>query len=257
MRGPTAALLSLGLGCGCRPPTACEGGTNDLGGSCVAARCSAPFVQLPNGGCDAPKSQIPVSPRTLFVGPSDWEAEGRVRPRTVSTAAFRIDAYEVTEARYFAWRQPGRRVAPTRLPVSNVSSAEAAQFCASHHGRLPSEDEWISAAVGGFQRRYPWGDTGAVCIRASWGKAGGQCGRASQTDAVGAHPRGATQEGIFDLAGNVSEWVTYNNGAAFDVAKGGSWRSPLATELRNWSRSEHPLGYRDRATGFRCAYDVK
>jgi formylglycine-generating enzyme required for sulfatase activity len=141
--------------------------------------------------------------------------------------------------------------------MSSVSSAEAAQFCHAHGGRLPSEDEWTAAAAGDTQRRYPWGDTGAVCVRAAWGKASGQCGTAAQADAVGAHPRGATPEGIFDLAGNVSEWVTISSGAIFDVAKGGSFRSAFVTELRNWSRSEYALGSRDRAIGFRCVYDVK
>jgi formylglycine-generating enzyme required for sulfatase activity len=189
------------------------------------------------------------------VGPSDWEADGRVRQRTVSVASFRIDAHEVTEARYLAWREPQRRIAPTRLPMGNVSLAEASQFCAAKRGRLPTEDEWMSAAASDARRRYPWGDTGAVCIRASWGKSGGPCGRAAHADAVGAHPRGS-RDGVFDLAGNVSEWVTLSGAASFDVAKGGSWQSALATELRIWSRAEHPLGFRDRATGFRCAYDA-
>ncbi len=255
MRNRIAVIFGLALAC--KPTGECEGDTKFASGSCVASRCEAPFVQLVNGGCDAPSTTVRVPARTLMVGPSDWEAEGRVPPRTVTTAPFRIDAYEVTEARYFAWREPERRVALTRLPVTHIALAQAAQFCAGRSGRLPSEDEWMAAAMGDGQRRYPWGDTGAVCNRAAWGKAGGQCGRATHPDAVGAHTRGSTKDCIDDLAGNVAEWVTISAPATFDVAKGGSWQSPLATELRNWARDEHPRGYADGAIGFRCVYDDK
>ncbi len=247
-------VLAIVLSSGCKPEAKCEGGTKLVDGSCAASTCGAPFSLLTNGGCDAPNKPVLIAARRLTLGPSDWEAEGRVATRTVDVSAFLIDAHEVTEARFFAWREPSRAVAPTRFPMTNVTFAQAAQFCTSKAGRLPTEDEWMAAAMGDAQRRYPWGDTGAVCNRAAWGKAGGQCGHATQPDAVGAHARGSTQDHIDDLAGNVSEWVTITSGQ-FDVAKGGSWRSSLATELRNWSRTEHPSGHRGDDVGFRCAYD--
>ena len=252
-----SGALGLSLLLACKPSSECEGDTKWVDGACIAAKCNGPFVLLANGGCDAPNIRVLVAAKSLAIGPSDWEAEGRVPPRTARTAAFRIDAYEVTEARYFAWREPDRRVAPSRLPASEVTLAQAAYFCVAQGGRLPTEDEWMAAAMGDAQRRYPWGDTGAVCIRAAWGKGGGQCGSAAHPDAVGAHPRGRTQDGIEDLAGNVAEWVTIPAGKTFDVAKGGSWQSPLATELRTWAHSEFPSGSANRTVGFRCAYDEK
>jgi formylglycine-generating enzyme required for sulfatase activity len=92
-----------------------------------------------------------------------------------------------------------------------MTRREAERFCEAHGGRLPTEDEWIVAAVSAMNppRRYPWGDTGAVCRRAAWGLKDGPCARGTGgPDTVGAHPDGDSPLGLHDLAGNVAEWVS-------------------------------------------------
>jgi formylglycine-generating enzyme required for sulfatase activity len=194
-----------------------------------------------------------VHETTLVIGPSDWEADGRVVARTIHVDAFRIDAFETTEGR---WRNAEGRDASRA--ASGMTRDEASAFCASRHGRLPSEDEWIAAAASGTSpaRRYPWGDTGAVCRRAAWGLLGGPCGVGARgPDTVGAHVDGDSPLGVHDLAGNVAEWVGADDGRGrIGIAKGGSWQSPLATELRIWSRLEIEPGARDVRVGVRCAY---
>ena len=95
----------------------------------------------------------------------------------------------------------------------------------------------MAAAAGPTARRYPWGDTGAVCRRAQRGVLRRVRARegARGPDSVGAHPDGRTPLGLEDMAGNVAEWVVGSEGP---VAKGGSWESALATELRTWARLE-------------------
>ncbi|WP_394834133.1 formylglycine-generating enzyme family protein [Pendulispora rubella] len=227
--------------------------------------CPPPLVaRAGNGssGCDAPDVRIAVPATTLLLGPSDWEAEGRVAPRTVEVAAFAIDAFEATVAKVEHRASPdGARAA------ANLTRDEAAAYCAARGGRLPTEDEWMAAAAANAStlRRYPWGDTGAVCRRAAWGLERGPCAHgALGPDTVGAHPDGDTPSGIHDLAGNVAEWVqpvmptpasgaSANSGLA--VARGGSYRTALATELRTWSRMEIPPGSRNPDVGVRCAYE--
>ena len=250
----------------------CGPGFREADARCVATRDACPLpLMVADGVCDAPDARVLVPPSKFQIGPSDWEAEGRVPPRTVETRAFYIDAFEVTRAKYGAANRALDGADAARA-VSAVTRADAAAYCAARGGRLPSEDEWIAAASSGAPTgtptRYPWGDTGAVCRRAAWGLSRGPCAhRGDGTDTVGAHPSGDTPLGLHDMAGNVAEWVApaseSREKAAADaatldigVARGGSWQSDLATELRLWSRLEVAPGARDARIGMRCVYDV-
>jgi formylglycine-generating enzyme required for sulfatase activity len=180
----------------------------------------------------------------LVVGPSDWEAEGRVTPHAIDVSPFYLDAYE-------AFSNVG---ADGARALGGLSLADAVTYCEARGKRLPTEDEWLAAAAGPSARRYPWGDTGAVCRRAAWGLASGPCALgALGPDSVGAHPDGRSPLGLEDMAGNVAEWT---RSAAGPVAHGGSWQSALATELRTWARLEVDPAAHDPRVGVRCASDT-
>jgi formylglycine-generating enzyme required for sulfatase activity len=222
--------------------------------------CPPPLVSTALG-CDAPETRVLVPDTTVVVGPSDWEAEGRVAARTLHVPPFRIDAFEVTRGRWgnAVGGDPGRA-------ASAMTRDEAASFCERRDtgGRLPTEDEWIVAAVSAASPppRYPWGDTGAVCRRAAWGLSMGPCATgAGGPDTVGAHPDGDSALGLHDLAGNVAEWVVEASAiprptpaSVVGMAKGGSWLSSLASDLRVWARLEIPADARDARVGLRCLY---
>lgn len=251
------AVLGVVLAVRARHDTiACGPGFRIEGTRClVTGRCPAPLVETP-GGCDAPAHDVvEIAASALAIGPSDWEAEGRIAPRTLRVEAFAIDRLEVTVGLACAVLGDDPRCTGDRARAfANVTHAEAQRLCAARGGRLPTEDEWIVAAMGDRPRRYPWGDTGAVCRRAAWGLAGGPCAEGGTgPDTVGAHPDGRTPTGIHDLAGNVDEWVCRLPGC-LPVARGGSWRTSLATDLRTWLGRETD-GSADPTIGFRCAYD--
>jgi formylglycine-generating enzyme required for sulfatase activity len=142
--------------------------------------------------------------------------------------------------------------------ASGMTRDEAAAFCASRGGRLPTEEEWTVAAASAANpaRRYPWGDTGAVCRRAAWGLSAGPCALAADgPDTVGAHPDGDSLLGLHDVSGNVAEWVAPGKAhPELGIAKGGSWQSALASDLRIWARLELEPSARDPRVGVRCAY---
>jgi len=251
--GVAAVLSVVGLLFVVRPVrdrVSCGPGFLASGARCLAGPgCPAPLV-LSAGACEA-ALRVAVPRTRITVGSSDWESQ--VTPRTVNAGPFWLDAFEVTRAAY-----AGHPVPDPLRAASAMTRDEAAAHCQRQGGRLPTEDEWLVAATGLGGHRYPWGETGAVCRRAAFGLAKGPCSfEGTGPDTVGAHVDGDTIHGIHDLAGNVAEWVAPRPDAPrVGVAKGGSWRSELAAELRVWSRLELDPNARDDRVGVRCAYDA-
>ncbi len=229
-------------------------------GACLGPpRGCGPHLTLvpgPNQGCVATSSRVLVPGGTLVVGPIDWEAQGVVAHREAPVAPFLLDSIEVTVHRWAECvtaglcptveeHEPGR-------PVTGVSPETAERFCASAGGRLPTGNEWMFAAVGGKSQRFPWGNSGLVCRRAVFGLMRGTCARGGTgPEVAGNRPAGATPLGIHDLTGNVAEW-TREPGGVF-VARGGSYRSRRAAELKGWAyeAARGPAAH----IGFRCAYE--
>jgi formylglycine-generating enzyme len=232
----------------------------------VSASCPPPLVTSPRG-CDTPEAMVLIPEAKVVIGPSDWEAEGRVPPRTVETRAFRIDAFEVTVGHACSSRALGAAkfcaIDDAARAAYGIRLHEARAYCMERGARLPTEDEWLAAAAGDKPRRYPWGDTGAVCRRAAWGLRTGPCGEgADGPDTAGSHSDGITPQGVHDLAGNVAEWV--ETGACLEpsegrpkpclaVVRGGAWDTALVTELRTWLRREVSADAEEATIGFRCA----
>ncbi len=226
-------------------------------GQCTgnASGCADGMFKDDTGACVVSEGRVELSGGSVRFGGSDWEGAPEAM-REVSAKPFLLDRTEVTVDRFRACSNAGKcpkipdEAEPGR-PVRNVSPAEADAFCAFVGGRLPSSEEWLFAAAGANGRRYPWGNTGLVCRRASFGLALGPCASgAVGPELAGARPDGATPEGILDLAGNVAEWAREADGAY--VARGGSFRSELAGELKTTAFETRQT--RAPHVGFRCAY---
>lgn len=204
---------------------------------------------------------------------------------TVSLAAYAIDKYEVTNARYKACMDAAGCTAPQSVnsathapyfgdpayadyPVIRVNWTQADAFCRWEGKRLPSEAEWERAARGASDTRtYPWGDAAPDCTTANYLAPSGSC--ASDTTRVGTYPAGVGPEGVMDMAGNVWEWVNdwyqpdyYNASPAANppgpdtgtvrAQRGGSWLYSESFMRAAYRDYDYPF-VADNDTGFRCA----
>jgi formylglycine-generating enzyme len=275
----TAALLVGGvvvIAAGERsPPARCPAGLVDQGARCCApgqelegVACAGTPERCPPGlrpvtspapGCAAAAERVRLAAAELRIAPGDWESDNLDRAETVQVAAFELDRTEVTVERWansgcvasgrcrkLEAREPG-------IPVSELTAEEAEQFCRSLGGRLPTGAEFLLAAAGpAGARRFPWGPTGLVCRRASYGLVDGPCAHRGGPELAGARPDGRSPEGLHDLAGNVAEWTREKDGG--HRARGGSFRSRAAGELKSWASEAAPAAARAAHIGFRCAY---
>ncbi|RDD29365.1 hypothetical protein CR161_00820 [Prosthecochloris sp. ZM] len=86
--------------------------------------------------------------------------------------------------------------------------------------RLPNEAEWEWAAGGG-EREYPWGSK--PLPTPDYANYNGS--KTQSTLPVGSYPKGATPDGLYDMAGNVWEWQENRSDTdkRFRALCGGSW----------------------------------
>jgi len=87
-------------------------------------------------------------------------------------------------------------------PVVYVSWEMAQTYCHWTGGSLPTEAEWEKAARGTDGARYAWGEERP---RLKFVNAGNEYGT---TSIVGSFPYGVSTYGVFDMGGNVREWVS-------------------------------------------------
>jgi serine/threonine protein kinase/formylglycine-generating enzyme required for sulfatase activity len=159
-------------------------------------------------------------------------------------------------------RYPGRTSANAeqdwqRFPVIGVSYIDAVAYAAWVAERVPGarpcrEVEWERAARGADDRLYPHGET-LRPFDANVDITYGRVDSAFGPDEVGSHPASRSPFGADDMAGNVWEWVTTEEGTA--AARGGSFYY-RASNSAIANRESPPPEYRDVGLGLRLCADV-
>lgn len=222
--------------------------------------------------------QIPEGPFTMgsVDGDPDEAPEHQVYLKT-----FYIDKKEVTQQEYDRFlrmtkrRKPGfpvfeddqSKILKPELPAIGVSWLDAEAYCKWAGKRLPTEAEWEKAGRGEGKRRYAWGDE-FVAGRANLdGKEDGF----QYLAPPGALEAGRSPYGVYDMTGNVAEWVAdsydesyYKNAPYRDppgpevsdlrVIRGGSWRE-TSHNARLSKRFAAKRWRTDSTIGIRCARD--
>ena len=207
----------------------------------------------------------------------------------VCLSPFKIEKHEVTQKSFQSVMKtnPSRFVSAD-LPVESVTWQEANKYCKKTGKRLPTEAEWEFAARGGTTTEYYWGEKfdssrGNFCdvncdmnIRVEDASDGYK-----YTAPVGKFPPNPL--GLYDMSGNVAEWVAdwmdaeknyyitspkdnplgpdrknapdFDGGANEKIFRGGSWGGGMETLRSAWRKALF-RGYRFENLGFRCAKDI-
>lgn len=244
------------------------------------AEAAAPVTPTPPASPSTDEAEMIYIPAGEFTMGDDGNYD--TKPvRRINLPTFYIDKYEVTNKRYkrfidatghkVPWSQDAaaapymwdwqKRMYPEGKgddPVVLVSWEDAKAFCAWAGKSLPNEAQWEKAARGANGSIYPWGATWAD------GKANTSESRVRQTAPCGTFKEDVSPYGVYDMAGNVSEWVeewfapypgnpllSYVEKEKYRVLRGGSW--DYAHSIANGHHRQYATPQSQMtAIGFRC-----
>jgi formylglycine-generating enzyme required for sulfatase activity len=242
VRGAAVALLAL-ASCGGAAPASFVSFAPIPVEPVAAPAPPAPVAQEPT---------VPETPVRIVDGcPDDMAPVG----------AFCMDRYEAPDQR-------------GELPYALQTAYDGEAWCTERGKRLCTEDEWVRACQGPSGHRYPYGDAyredacnddkGWIVVRwkalAKWPRdaALDEATRLYRADMSGARGQCVSAEGVYDLTGNVAEWVRRSSPArrtGYDhVLKGCYWAGCYKDPHPScgFTNAAHPGTFRTYEAGFRC-----
>jgi formylglycine-generating enzyme len=252
-------------------PNRCPGPANI---QCCTARPAM------TAACDPAARPTPNQGRT-----AEPAGLGGCPPGMARVAAFCIDRWEAalvevlpdgSERSWSPYYNPGAATvravsAPGLVPQGYIDGTRAGAACARSGKRLCSDQEWLRACQGAPPTTYPYGDTRqpGVCNDARaqhpaveyfpndpnpFSKITHQCLNQlpDSLDATGQNAGCVSQDGIFDMMGNLHEWTadpagTFRGGFYVDTYRNGNGCLYRTTA--------HDNAHWDYSTGFRCCAD--
>ncbi len=197
-----------------------------------------------------------------FLGPNGHKTGCQGQPCALTNIEDADRSYIAFDGTSYSVRNPEFQ---TNHPITLVTWWGAEEYCRTLNRRLPTEAEWERAARGSQNYIYPWG------FEFDTAKAMSSVPEATGTVPVNSYPNGTSPYGIYNMAGNVSEWVSdwYQSdyytqqlnapepnpkgpiSGTDKVYRGGSWdTAPLF--LRSVHRLSIPPGQPSASIGFRC-----
>ena len=264
-------LLAVAAACASDPPMVDQGPAD-----CAGTDATWPPPDL--AGVDTPLA---------VDGPGPDKAAGPCPPLMTLVAGVCIDRYEAALEEQLSngtwgpaspYLTVGTRtvravVAKGIVPQGYISGAEAGQACAAAGKRLCTSAEWLAACQGPASQTWPYGATyvAGACNDAYpghpvvdfFGTSQGVWDSQHMNDpginqqpgtvAKGGDFSGCvTAEGVYDMHGNVHEWVADTSG----IFRGGFYAdASINGQGCLYKTTAHAPSYHDYSTGFRCCAD--
>lgn len=233
---------------------------------CVAAlACACEREAAQAGLASVPVERLAFVPAARVTLSSDLEVGNDV--------ALLVGQFEVTRGEWREWflaqagtQEPDARAAveawdpaTSSWPASFLTLEDARAYARSQGLRLLSASEWLRTACGSAAAPYPWGRNDAASVANTL-----ELGLRQPTP-VGTFEQGRSPLEIYDLLGNVWEWVERpeESQALYAWAMGGSYlslRQPLfdpRADLQGTLRLELDAGSRSNEVGLRVCAEAK
>jgi formylglycine-generating enzyme required for sulfatase activity len=226
--------------------------------SAVIASPTAPIptveaTALPNG-----ERMVNITSGSYEVGSTIQDGFHNT-PQSISLPDYWIDKYQITNAQYRLFMDTTGAQAPLTWPVTEkenhpvqgVTWEQANAYCSWVSKRLPTEAEWEAAGRGSGSppQLFPWGNDAT---------AEGKALKLPDDDTyeVGTQAFNVSPNGLYDLVGNVWEWVGEPYASVqegYKILRGGRYGNTkdLAYRLLAVPDDESIVRY----AGFRCAAD--
>jgi hypothetical protein len=247
------------------PKPACPGDMVSVAGAYCIDRFESTLLDVPSGAHLSP--DYPTTPGLLQFALNEW-ATGRERVGDLNARAMPLPFAPV-----WTTKTP---VAVSRLgvrPNGYLSGTVAQTACEAAGKRLCTRDEFVTACRGEADTPFPYGDDyrRGVCNvdrdehpaaslhgNASLGHLDPRLGRVVAKDGPLLRPTGATpacrsawgDDAVYDLVGNLDEWVDDPSGFA------GGFYSRASRVGCEALVTTHPATYLDYSTGARCCEDA-
>ena len=146
----------------------------------------------------------------------DWARRFEVPQHFVNLSSFQISRYPITNSQWeqfltsthYDWNfrsklwHAGIPIGKENHPVVWVTWHDTIAFCEWAKVRLPTEAEWEKAACGPNKNLYPWGNLPPSDEFANYAR------QVGDTTPVDHYPKGKSDYGVFDMAGNTWEWTS-------------------------------------------------
>jgi formylglycine-generating enzyme required for sulfatase activity len=205
----------------------------------------------------------------VLLGATDARAKVRRRHTGCPSNMMRVGDFCVDR-----FEAPNRKGAK---PLAMQSANEAAAWCETRHKRLCTEEEWQSACEGDRHSPYPYG-ADYVDERCNDDKPWRQVDEATlakwpapeaqahakdlyQGTPSGSRRHCVSQDGVFDMTGNLEEWVVRTREHPNDwpfILAGCYWSGCYGggKPTCHSTNSAHGPEFRFYETGFRCCKDA-
>jgi len=158
------------------------------------------------------------------------------------------------------------------FPISAINAHEAENLCASVNKRICLYDEWYNACVGRNNLRYSYGnsyvaercnDSKTGWVRPKWELMSTPNWKTYaktlyKADKSGSHPLCKSDEGVYDLLGNVREWTKDPKSQYGYVIPASYFYGTMTGDLScNYVIKNHFASFGSYEFGARCCKDIR